>query len=154
MCASFGTALIPPTVYYSKVALELGRIILRGQKMSPPYVLPAELHLHCLARGRESTNTHISNSSVSHFQSHLQPVIEVVRTPSQLQKYTSSTPGRMLSSVRNMTGTQAAAVGVVIAEVIGFFTVGEMIGKMKIVGYRMAGPGQHEQKTTDVMVDI
>jgi len=60
----------------------------------------------------------------------------------------------MLSSVRNMTGTQAAAVGVVIAEVIGFFTVGEMIGKMKIVGYRMAGPGQHEQKTTDVMVDI
>jgi len=50
----------------------------------------------------------------------------------------------MLSSMRNMTSTQAVAVGVVIAEVIGFFTVGEMIGKMKIVGYRGAGPAHEE----------
>lgn len=92
--------------------------------------------------------TYILNSSrsVSHFQSHLQPVVEVIRTPSSLQKYTSSalSPERMLSSVRNMNGAQAAAVGVVIAEIIGFFTIGEMIGKMKIVGYRAAGPAHEE----------
>jgi len=29
-------AMIPPIVYYSKVALEVGKIIVRGQKMSPP----------------------------------------------------------------------------------------------------------------------
>lgn len=29
-----------------------------------------------------------------------------------------------------------ATVGVVGAEVLGFFTVGEMIGRMKLVGYK------------------
>ena len=32
------TAMIPPTVYYSRVGLELGRMVAQGQKMSPPYV--------------------------------------------------------------------------------------------------------------------
>lgn len=32
-------ALIPPTVYYSKVGLELGKLVVHGQKMAPPYVL-------------------------------------------------------------------------------------------------------------------
>jgi len=50
----------------------------------------------------------------------------------------------MLGGMRNMTTTQAAAVAVVIAEIIGFFTVGEMLGKMKIVGYRGAGPAHEE----------
>lgn len=31
-------AMIPPTVYYGKVGLELAKIVARGQKMSPPYV--------------------------------------------------------------------------------------------------------------------
>jgi F-type H+-transporting ATPase subunit g len=31
---------------------------------------------------------------------------------------------------------QWAAGGVIVAELLGFFTVGEMIGKMKLVGYR------------------
>lgn len=29
-------ALIPPTIYYSRVGLELSKIVFRGQKMSPP----------------------------------------------------------------------------------------------------------------------
>jgi len=30
------SAMIPPTVYYSKVALELSKLVFQGQKMSPP----------------------------------------------------------------------------------------------------------------------
>lgn len=30
------TALIPPTVYYSRVGWELGRIVVKGQQMAPP----------------------------------------------------------------------------------------------------------------------
>ena len=30
------TALIPPTIYYSKVGLELSKMVFKGQKMSPP----------------------------------------------------------------------------------------------------------------------
>jgi len=29
--------MIPPTIYYSKVGLELGKIIFEQRKMSPPY---------------------------------------------------------------------------------------------------------------------
>jgi F-type H+-transporting ATPase subunit g len=35
-----------------------------------------------------------------------------------------------------MDNTKLVAGGVVLAEVLGFFTVGEMIGRMKLVGYR------------------
>ena len=31
-------ALIPPTVYYSRVGFELGKLVYRGQKWNPPYV--------------------------------------------------------------------------------------------------------------------
>lgn len=31
-------ALIPPTVYYTRVGIELSKLIFRGQKMTPPYV--------------------------------------------------------------------------------------------------------------------
>jgi len=30
------TALIPPTIYYSRVGLELAKLVFKGQKMSPP----------------------------------------------------------------------------------------------------------------------
>ena len=34
-----GTAMIPPTIYYSRVGLELGRLMAQHQKMTPPWVL-------------------------------------------------------------------------------------------------------------------
>ena len=46
-----------------------------------------------------------------------------------------ATPESMLNSVRNVNRQQIAAMGIVTAEVLGFFTVGEMIGRMKLVGY-------------------
>jgi len=43
--------MIPPTVYYGKVGLELAKLVARGQKMSPPYVMvtkPAREHIGLL----------------------------------------------------------------------------------------------------------
>lgn len=42
----------------------------------------------------------------------------------------------MLSQIRNMNRVQVASSAVILAEVLGFFTVGEMIGRFKLVGYR------------------
>jgi hypothetical protein len=42
-------ALIPPSIYYSRVGLELARIIFRGQQMSPPYAVNAQT-AHALFR--------------------------------------------------------------------------------------------------------
>ena len=54
----------------------------------------------------------------------------------------NSSPENALSVVRNMDRAQWATAGVVAAEVLGFFTVGEMIGRLKLVGYR--GDVHHE----------
>jgi F-type H+-transporting ATPase subunit g len=53
-----------------------------------------------------------------------------------------TTPESILSSVRNVNGKQLASIGVVFAELLGFFTVGTMIGRMKVVGYH--GEVHHE----------
>ena len=45
-----------------------------------------------------------------------------------------------------MNRQQLVSAGVVGAEVLGFFTVGEMIGKMKLVGYR--GDTEHREPAT------
>ena len=45
------------------------------------------------------------------------------------------TPQHLLSQIRSTSPQQLASAGIVAAEVIGFFTVGEMIGRFKIVGY-------------------
>lgn len=41
-----------------------------------------------------------------------------------------------MSRVRNLNQAQLISGGVLAAELLGFFTVGEMIGRMKLVGYR------------------
>ena len=43
--------------------------------------------------------------------------------------------------IRNLSIKDFVTVGVLGAEILGFFTVGEMIGKFKVVGYR---GGVHE----------
>lgn len=45
-------------------------------------------------------------------------------------------PEGMLARLRNLDTATLATVGVVTAEVVGFFSVGEMLGRFKIVGYR------------------
>ena len=42
----------------------------------------------------------------------------------------------ILGRIRNVNRQQLVSAGVISAEVLGFFTVGEMIGRLKLVGYR------------------
>ena len=77
--------------------------------------------------------------------------MNAVRNPGGLLNRTTDTassmsPEAFLNRVRNMSTQQMVAAGVVGAEVLGFFTVGEMIGRMKLVGYR-GGVAHHETET-------
>jgi F-type H+-transporting ATPase subunit g len=79
------------------------------------------------------------------FQSYFQPVANAARNPSSLASTVQSAaaqPLNMLNQVRSMSSAQWMSVGVVAAEVVGFFTVGEMIGRLRLVGYR-AKPEHH-----------
>ncbi|KAK7898057.1 ATP synthase subunit G atp20 [Exophiala xenobiotica] len=118
---SFVESLIPPTVYYSRVGLELARMVVKGQSMAPP--------------------------STAQFQSYLQPLINVARNPRSITSSMSSVtnsvnPESALSTVRNVNSQQLTTAAVIFAQVLGFFTVGEMIGRMKLVGYH--GEVHHE----------
>ncbi|KAJ5491048.1 hypothetical protein N7539_002615 [Penicillium diatomitis] len=93
----FVDSMIPPTIYYSRVGLELGKLVFRGQKMSPP--------------------------NMATFQSYFEPLMNVMRNPAAIKNLQMPSP-------------RIALFGVTAAEIIGFFTVGEMIGRMNIVGYR------------------
>ncbi|KKK15938.1 hypothetical protein AOCH_000655 [Aspergillus ochraceoroseus] len=110
------TALIPPTLYYSKVGLELGKLVFRGQNMTPP--------------------------SMATFQSYFQPLINSLRSPAAFKNANFVSPQQILARVRNANKKEIALAGVTAAEVIGFFTVGEIIGRMNIVGYK--GHPSHE----------
>ncbi|TAQ86108.1 hypothetical protein B7494_g5569 [Chlorociboria aeruginascens] len=106
---------IPPTLYYARVGLELSKLVFQGQKMAPP--------------------------PISSFQSHFQSALKTLRNPyslfTQASKSTAqTTPSSLLEQVRNVNSAQLAAGGVVVAEVLGFFTVGEIIGRFKLVGYK------------------
>ncbi|KAL2201740.1 mitochondrial F1F0-ATP synthase, subunit G [Sarocladium strictum] len=94
----------PFVIYYSKVALEMGKIVARGQKMNPP--------------------------SVASIQTYYQNLWKSVQNGTIL-----SAPQNLLNQARNLSTAQLATGGVVLAECVGFFTVGEMIGRMKLVGY-------------------
>ncbi|KAI0473767.1 GroES-like protein [Xylariaceae sp. FL0804] len=106
----------PTVIYYSKVGAELAKIVFRGQKMSPP--------------------------SVQTMQSYYQNAFQRLRNPSTLLQTASQTaskaaeqPASILERVRNISRGELIAGGVIAAECLGFFTVGEMIGRFKIVGY-------------------
>jgi len=103
---------VPPAIYYSRVALELGKLVFQGQKMAPP--------------------------PLSTFQSYFQTLVKSIRNPGLLNSAASKTsqPSSFLNQFRNINTAQMVSGGVIFAEVLGFFTVGEMIGRMKFVGYR------------------
>jgi len=118
---SFVERQIPPAIYYSRVGLELTKLVFQGQKMSPP--------------------------PVSTFQSYFQRVVKGVSNPSSLlaqaPSASNATPSNILNRVRNIDSTQLAAGGVILAECIGFFTVGEIIGRFKLVGYKGEKEAHH-----------
>jgi F-type H+-transporting ATPase subunit g len=82
------------------------------------------------------------------FQSYFQPIVSAARNPTSIFLQTSSTasalnPSTVLNRVRNLNTQQYASAAVVTAEVIGFFSVGEMLGRFKVVGYRSSSPAHH-----------
>lgn len=88
-----------------------------------------------------------NSRSLTHFQSYLEPVINAVKSPKTILSSASSalntySPETVLSNIRNTNRQQLITLGVMGAEVLGFFTVGTMIGRMKIVGYH--GEVSHE----------
>ncbi|OAK97536.1 hypothetical protein IQ06DRAFT_254092 [Phaeosphaeriaceae sp. SRC1lsM3a] len=107
--------IVPQLTYYSKVGLELGKLIAHQRGMAPP--------------------------SVQTMQAYIQPALNSLRNPAQLFNRISSeasqtSPQNLLAQVRGMSNAQWASIGVVAAEVVGFFSVGEIIGRFKLVGYR------------------
>ncbi|KAK4242652.1 putative sorbitol dehydrogenase [Achaetomium macrosporum] len=97
----------PLVVYYSKVGLELAKLVVKGQNMSPP--------------------------SMSTFQAYFQNLWKQLKNPSAF--ISSIMQSVNPQQIRNLSRTQVAAGGVLLAECLGFFTVGEMIGRFKLVGY-------------------
>ncbi|KAI3340668.1 GroES-like protein [Ustulina deusta] len=109
----------PTVVYYSKVGAEVAKIVFRGQKMSPP---PLE-------------------SFQTYFQTYFQ---NIWKNPSSLLQTASQTATKFAQEPASVVSrTQLAAAGVVAAECLGFFTVGEMIGRFKLIGYRGETPSAH-----------
>jgi len=104
--------VVPPTIYYSRVALEMGKIVFEARKMNPP--------------------------SLQTFQSYWNIALSYLRNPSAISSAASSAPppATLLAHVRNVDRQQLAAAGIIAAELLGFFTIGEMLGRFKIVGYR------------------
>ena len=60
----------------------------------------------------------------------------------------SLSPEVMIGRIRNLNTQQMVAAGVVGAEVLGFFTIGEILGRMKLVGYR--GDQEHHETATNL----
>jgi F-type H+-transporting ATPase subunit g len=109
---------IPPTIYYARVGLELSKLVFQGQKMSPP--------------------------PVSTFQAYFQRLVKSVRNPSALfPSAAGSNPQSFLQSLRNINSAQLISGAVIGAELLGFFTVGEIIGRFKVVGYRSDTGAHH-----------
>lgn len=82
------------------------------------------------------------------------PLTKAVRNPagygSQTAKAADKTaetainnPQSFLTRLRNLDHATLTTVGVTTAEVIGFFSIGEIIGRFKVVGYRSTGAHAH-----------
>ncbi|KAL8409093.1 hypothetical protein RB594_007512 [Gaeumannomyces avenae] len=111
VCAIASTAQVPRVVYYSRVGLELGKIVFRNQQMTPP--------------------------SAATFQTYFQNAWKSLQSPGALMNTISARvpPSNPMQAVRGLSNAQLAAGGVLVAELLGFFTVGEIIGRFKLIGY-------------------
>lgn len=95
-----------------------------------------------------------SSRTMQTIQSYLTPLQNAIRNPSSVMSRTGAmaesatdtalnNPSSFLTRLRNFDTATLTSVGVITAEVIGFFTVGEMIGRFKIIGYRSSN--SHEE---------
>lgn len=73
----------------------------------------------------------MSPPSVATFQAFYQNAWSALRSGTLFQS-----PQTIVNNIRNISTAQLATGGVVAAELVGFFTVGEIIGRFKLIGYR------------------
>ncbi|KAI0466634.1 GroES-like protein [Xylaria cf. heliscus] len=104
---------VPTVVYYSKVGAEVAKIVFRSQKMSPPSLDAFQTYFRNVWKNRNA----------------------LIQTASETAAKGAQQPGSILSRVQGLSRAQLVAGGVIAAECLGFFTVGEMIGRFKIIGY-------------------
>ncbi|KAI0860149.1 GroES-like protein [Xylaria cubensis] len=104
---------VPTVIYYSKVGAEVAKIVFRSQKMSPPPMQTFQ----------------------TYFQNAWKNPSSLLQSASQTAAKTAQQPASLLSRVQNVSRAQLITGGVIAAECLGFFTVGEMIGRFKIIGY-------------------
>ncbi|KAI9824177.1 MAG: ATP synthase subunit G atp20 [Phylliscum demangeonii] len=108
---AFVETLIPPTLYYSKVGWELAQMVFQAQRMNPP--------------------------SLSAFQASFDPLLQSLRHSLRHPATLAGDAVALMRRARAGVSRQRLVVAAVVAaEVLGFFTVGEMIGRFKVVGYR------------------
>ena len=65
------------------------------------------------------------------------------KTAESTAKEAMNNPESFLERLRTFDTATLTTVAVVTAEVIGFFSVGEMLGRFKIIGYRGDSHGEH-----------
>lgn len=99
---------------------------------------------------RRETNTPLPPiySSVNTFQSYFNRALGAIKNPGALLQSTAAktgaaNPSSIAERVRNVSTAQVVGGGVVLAEVLGFFTVGEIIGRFKLVGYHGEKEAHH-----------
>lgn len=97
-----------------------------------------------------SANRSPTCSSVATVQSYFNRAVNAVKNPQTLLRSASSTaanapsPASAVQQVRNLSRAQIVGGGVLLAEVLGFFTVGEIVGRWKLIGYHgETGHGHH-----------
>ncbi|KAI9709732.1 MAG: ATP synthase subunit G atp20 [Bogoriella megaspora] len=116
------TSLVGPATYWLRVSGELAKLVFQGQKMQPP--------------------------NLATFQSYYQPLLRTLQNPSSAFTATSAqassvSPQAILQQIRNVDTKTAVTVGIVAAEVLGFFKFGEIVGRFKLIGYRSSGHAEH-----------
>lgn len=81
---------------------------------------------------------------------YLEPVTNALKNPTSLfnagvktAESSAAQPVNVLNRVRGLSQQQWVAAGIIAAEVIGFFSVGEIIGRFKLVGYRARDHSEH-----------
>lgn len=82
------------------------------------------------------------NRPMSVFQNYFQNLWKQASNPSVLFRNVSNASS-VVQRLRNISTPQIVAGGVVAAECLGFFTAGEMLGRLKIVGYHGESGAHH-----------
>ncbi|KAK5121329.1 hypothetical protein LTR85_005495 [Meristemomyces frigidus] len=133
---SFVQSLIPPTIYYARVGGELMKLMFQGRNMYPPNMQTVQSYLTPMQNALRNPSALLNRSAT-------QAGAAVEKTAESTAQTAMNNPETFLTRLRNFDASTMTTVAVVTAEVIGFFSVGEMIGRFKVIGYRGDPHGEH-----------